>query len=264
MNGVGFILDIVAGLITGVLAGFLGIGGGFIVVPYLLWTQPGVGSLANAIAAGVLCVLPVCLVSSLTHLPHARTNPLLFEEIKRTRVHAACAALIGSGIAMWIPDRLGAAVFGCLVAFSAWSSWTGGLGRVVTALIPWKRAHLPYINAGMITGAGGGLVGGGGAFLTVPYLRFAKNFDMKQAVTGSAVLTLYIMGGASITAMLRSSLTPGSVDPVQIVTIAATGMLGVVAGTTLSQKVSPTTLKRAFSLYMFLLAGKMLFRAASG
>lgn len=258
----GHVLDAAAGFITGTLAGFLGIGGGFVIVPYLLWTQPGTGNLGNAIGAAVLCVLPICFVSSRAHLPTASRDSVLLAEICRTRYYAAGAAFVGSAIAMVIPDRIGSAVFGLLVALSAWGTWTGNLGVIVTKLIPWKRRQIPKLNAGVVAGMGGGLVGGGGAFLTVPYLRFARHFDIKQAISGSAVMTLYIMGGASVTALLHSSVTPESVDAVQIGVIAATGACGVLAGVALSRRVSPEILKRAFALYMAILAAKMLLRAA--
>lgn len=263
MTEYGHLLDAAVGLVTGALAGLLGIGGGFVIVPYLLWTQTGAGNLGNAIGAAVLCVLPICFVSSRAHLPVARRDSVLLAEIYRTRYYAAGAALIGSAVAMLIPDRVGSAIFGLLVALSAWGSWTGNLGYVVTKLIPWKRRQLPKLNAGIVAGMGGGLVGGGGAFLTVPYLRFARHFDIKQAISGSAVMTLYIMGGASITALMRSSLTPDSVDVVQVVVIAIAGACGVLGGVALARRVSPAILKKAFALYMALLAAKMLLRAAS-
>ncbi len=255
------VLDLGIGFLAGCLSGLLGVGGGFVVVPYLLSTQADGGSVANAIAAGVLCVLPVCVYSATLHGRRTQADAMLASIITDTRIYALGAAVVGSCIAMIVPDRVTAAVFAVLVAFSAWATLTGGSGRLVNRAVPLKRRLLPGINPGFFMGLGGGLIGAGGGYLTVPYLQCVRRVPIHDAISVSAVMTLYIIGGACVTAVIRAMVSVQVINWTQVVSVASAGLVGVAVGTRFGQRLSTAALKRIFAYYLVALALRMAARA---
>lgn len=255
------VLDLVVGFIAGALSGLLGVGGGFVVVPYLLATQTTGSSVANAIAAGVLCVLPICTYSAVLHSRRTRENPLLNDIITQTRIYALAAAVVGSAIAMMVPERLTASLFALLVAFSAWATLSGGSGQLVERAIPFKRRFLPRVNAGVFMGLGGGLIGAGGGYLTVPYVQCVRRMPMHDAISVSAVMTIYIIGGACVTATVRAFASVQTIHWMQVATVATAGLIGVLVGTRYGQKISTLALKRLFAFYLVALSLRMAARA---
>ena len=255
------LFDVAAGFLAGCLSGLLGVGGGFVLVPYLLATQDDAGSVANAIAAGVLCVLPACAFSATLHARRTQTNAMLTSIIASTRLYALFAAIVGSCIAMIVPDRAIAALFAMLVAFSAWSTLSGGSGQLVARAVPLKRRLLPGVNSGLFLGLGGGLIGAGGGYLTVPYLQCVRRVPIHDAISVSAVMTLYIIGGACITAALRAMVSVQIINWAQVLSIAAAGLVGVAVGTQCGQRLSNSALKRIFAYYLIALALRMTARA---
>ena len=59
-------LSIVTGLAVGFINGFMGAGGGMLVVPILMWLFKFDSKVAHSTA--VFVILPICLVSGLTYL----------------------------------------------------------------------------------------------------------------------------------------------------------------------------------------------------
>lgn len=269
------LLDATVGAVAGFLAGLLGIGGGFIIVPYLAIRNGVDVPLVTAIASAVLCVLPVCAFSAWSHKAAVGRESQLAALLRSFRLPAALAAATGSLLALALPDGVVAAVFSALVAFSAWSTLSGGAHGLVAHLVPIKRAWLPWLPPAVLIGLGGGVIGAGGGYLTVPYLQSVRLFPTHQAISGSALLTVWTIGGAAVVSLLRAltsalgvaptsapdAIATASFDWWRIGVLAAFGVLGAYVGARTCERVNARWLKRLFAIYLLVLSAQMGWRA---
>ena len=116
-----FLIFIFAGLLAGFLAGLLGIGGGFIVVPVLIFVLPGAGfseaHLAHvAIGTSLLCICITSLASTRAHHLKKAVDWDLFKLIVPGLI---IGALAGSAIAAWEPSA--SAIFAARSVSNRWS-----------------------------------------------------------------------------------------------------------------------------------------------
>jgi uncharacterized membrane protein YfcA len=91
----GFIVIVVLGLITGILSGMLGVGGGIVMVPAMVLLL----GLAQQDAQGIslLVIIPTSIVGAMTHLKKGNVVPRIVPWIAVTSV---VAAVIGSSLAI--------------------------------------------------------------------------------------------------------------------------------------------------------------------
>jgi uncharacterized membrane protein YfcA len=101
------ILLVAIALITGILAGLLGIGGGMVLVPTLLWygyetygSQPWI--IHVAIGTSLSTIIPTSISSALAHF---RKNSLSPELLKRLALPTLAGAFAGGVLTSVIPGR---------------------------------------------------------------------------------------------------------------------------------------------------------------
>ena len=109
---------IACGLVIGVLSGLTGVGGGVFIVPTLVL---GFG-LAQRVAQGtsLLAILPTAAVGALTHYRHGSVDVRAAGWIALAGVPTA---LVGSALALWLPVRVLAGLFGLFLIFAAVRTW---------------------------------------------------------------------------------------------------------------------------------------------
>jgi len=111
-------LLVLSGAVIGTISGLTGVGGGILVVPTLVF---GFG-LAQRVAQGtsLLAILPTAAVGAIVHQRHgdldARAAGLM-------SLSGAPAALLGAALAIWLPQRVLACLFGLLLAVVAVRMW---------------------------------------------------------------------------------------------------------------------------------------------
>lgn len=109
-----WLLLAVVGLAAGVLAGLLGVGGGVILVPALVLL---IGSNMNtARGTSLLVVLFTAITASITNMRNGRVDT---RDGIIAGVCGAPAALIGSFLGQWIPDRQASWLFAALLGYAA-------------------------------------------------------------------------------------------------------------------------------------------------
>ena len=113
-----YLLISACGLVIGVLSGLTGVGGGVFVVPTLVL---GFG-LAQRVAQGtsLLVILPTAAIGAITHHRHGSVDVRAVGWIAAAGVPAA---LFGAVLALWMPVRLLAALFGLFLVFAAIRTW---------------------------------------------------------------------------------------------------------------------------------------------
>jgi uncharacterized membrane protein YfcA len=251
------------GLFVGLFAGMLGIGGGMLLVPPLVFMFSAQDFLADrvlhlALGTSITTIMFTSLSSIRAH--HAR-NAVRWDIFRRAAPGLVIGTLGGSFIADWLDSRLLAIVFVIFVSYSA--------TQMILDMKPKPSRRLPG-KVGMALGAGvvgviSSLVGAGGGALSIP-LMVMCNVQMRNAVGTSAALGFPIAFAGAIgyayTGFGESDLPPLSVGYVflpALVGIVIGTFVTVPLGVRLAHTMPVTLLKRIFAVLLFLLAGRMLW-----
>ena len=113
-----YLLITVCGLAIGILSGITGVGGGVFIVPTLVL---GFG-LVQRVAQGtsLVAILPTAAVGAITHYRHGNVDVRAAGWIA---VAGVPAALIGAALALSLPVRVLAGLFGLFLIYAAIRTW---------------------------------------------------------------------------------------------------------------------------------------------
>lgn len=105
----------IIGVLAGVVAGFLGVGGGVLFVPALVvfLDQTQLSAEATSLAA----IVPVALLGAYRQYRYGNLN---MRGAAYLALFAPIGAVLGVVIANWLPERALAAAFGALMLFVAY------------------------------------------------------------------------------------------------------------------------------------------------
>ncbi len=250
------------GLGAGILAGLLGVGGGLVIVPVLLWLFsvqhfPADHLMQLALGSSLATIVVTSLASAYAHHRRGAVRWDLLAWITP-------GILVGAGLGAWLADQIsssrlqrGFALFELMVA--AQLLW--GL-RVEQALERGRRAVLPAV--GVAIGTLSALLGIGGGTLSVPFLRW-RGVDMRQAVATAAGIGFPIaLAGAVgfVWVGLDAQLPPASTGFVHWPAVAAVGVTSVISagwGAALAHRLPRRGLQQGFALVLALVGLRMLW-----
>jgi uncharacterized membrane protein YfcA len=253
------------GAFVGFLAGLLGIGGGMTMVPVLvvLFTREGFALehvLPLAIGTAVATITFTSISSARAH--HAR-GAVDWSIVRSMAPGLVAGSLVGPQIASALPARTMAAVFTLFMWFTAF--------RMVRNAPPKPSRELPGAAGLFGVGAGigllSGIVGAGGAFLSVPFM-VRCNVRMHAAVATSAALGLPIALAATVgfvyAGLRKTGLPPYSVGYVYLpglVAIAVTSTLLAPLGARAAHAMPVARLRYAFVAMLVVLGAYMWWKA---
>ncbi len=253
------------GCCTGFLAGLLGIGGGMLMVPFLTiilsnrGIDPGT-AVKMAIATSMATILFTSLASVRAH--HQRGA------VRWALVRRLAPGIIGGGL------LAGAGLFAVLKGSALALVFAGFVGFSATQMLidrkPKPGREMPgpagATAAGGVIGLVSGLVGAGGAFISVPFMTWC-NVNMHNAVATSAALgfpialsnTLgYVVAGWNLPQQANGSL--GYLMLPALAVIAAASVLTAPLGARTAHALDVKKLKRVFAVLLYGLAGYMAWR----
>ena len=253
------------GVVTGFLAGLLGIGGGMIMVPFLarVLAQRGVSS-DLAVKIAIATAMATILFTSLSTMrAHHRRGAIRWDIVRGMAPGILFGGLAaGAGVFALVKGQTLALFFAAFIGFSA--------TQMLRAAAPKPSRQLPGPGGQAATGAGigflAGLVGAGGAFIAVPFMTRC-NVPIHNAVaTGAAIgfpialaNTLgYVVGGWSQPAALPGAM--GFLYLPALVVIAAASVLIAPLGARVAHSLDVRLLRRIFALMLYMLAADMLWR----
>ncbi|MBP6901129.1 MAG: sulfite exporter TauE/SafE family protein [Burkholderiaceae bacterium] len=256
------------GCITGFLAGLLGIGGGMLMVPFLTMifgargVEPGM-AVKMAIATSMATILFTSISSVRAH--HAR-GAVRWELVRRFVPGLVAGGLLaGAGVFAVLKGAWLALVFAAFVGFSA--------TQMLRNKKPKPSRQMPGPGGTLAVGTGigflSGLVGAGGAFVSVPFMTWC-NVAMHNAVATSAALGFpialantigYVIAGWGLPPAMPGSL--GYVVLPALAVIAAASVLTAPLGARTAHAMNVAQLKRVFALLLYGLAGYMAWRAVT-
>jgi len=177
-----WIIFIIAGLVAGFLAGLLGIGGGFVLVPVLLLVLPfaGVAEMVVAhfaIGTSLLCICVIAISSAWAHHSKRAIDWGLWRIMTPGLI---LGSLLGAAFASFLSGKILIIIF------------VGGALLTALYLLSGHRpvAHpgqsrWPFLIYGHFTGAISALIGIGGGSVLVPFLVY-KGKPMVQSVATAA------------------------------------------------------------------------------
>ena len=183
-----FLLFPLLGLVAGILAGLLGVGGGLVLVAALAWLLPlfGVPPEAAMHAALASSLASIVLTAASSARAHARRGSVLWPTVAWMVPGLLLGAWLGSGVAV----KLDAQTLRWIVAgYCLLAAWQTGFGR---SRAPADGSEVPAPRGWPMSAAGGGigvlsaLVGIGGGSMTVPLLVWRGVKPVRAVGTSSA------------------------------------------------------------------------------
>ena len=256
------------GLVTGFLAGLLGIGGGMIMVPFISAILSGRGvepglAVKMAIATSMATII-FTSVSSVR--AHHQKGAVRWDIVKRLAPGIVLGAMVASlGVFALLK---GAALYFVFAAFVAFSGSQMFLDKK-----PAPMRQLPgtpgLLGAGGVIGFLSGLVGAGGGFVSVPFMTWC-NVAIHNAVATSAALGFPIalanVAGYIVAGQGLRDLPPYSFGYLwlpALIVIASCSVLMAPLGARVAHALPVSKLKRGFAVVLIALALYMLGKGLS-
>ncbi len=108
----------VSGIVVGIASGLTGVGGGTLIVP-LLGLGFGIGQRV-AQGTSLVAILPTSAIGALTHHRNGDVN---LRAAMWMGIAGVPAALAGSALALWLPQRILGGLFGVFLVLAAVRMW---------------------------------------------------------------------------------------------------------------------------------------------
>jgi len=248
------------GIFAGFLAGYLGIGGGLVLVPALSWIfsrDPATAGVAVQMA--VATSLATMLFSSLSSvLAHHRHGAILWPEVRLLLPGLLSGALIGTVIADRISSNLLGNVFG-VFALGVGLQLLRGSAQSGNRPLP---GRLPTSGIGFAIGSVSSLLGIGGGSLTVPWLLWhgqkTRNAIATAAACGYPIAIAGTLGFVLLGENTASAVTLGYVNLQALLGVALFSVLGAPLGVAAIHRSKPLFARRVFAGFLLIVALKML------
>jgi uncharacterized membrane protein YfcA len=254
---------LVAGAFSGLVAGLFGVGGGVVIVPVLtlLFESQGVDP-AVVIKVAVGTSLATIVVTSISSIySHHRRGAVDWPIWRRIVPGILVGALAGAFIVDLMPGQVLYLAFVAFLYLMALRMFFGQVG-----------GHRPLPGTPGISGGGvvigviSALMGIGGGTLSVPFLTYCS-VPVKRAVATAAAIGLPIAlsstAGMLYTGLDESGLPEGSIGYVNLPAfggIVVASVLFAPLGARLAHRLPDRWLKRAFALFLVLMASRMAYR----
>jgi uncharacterized membrane protein YfcA len=255
---------IIGGVITGLLAGLFGIGGGAVIVPVLyevfrVLDVPDTVRMQLCVGTSLAIIVPTTIQSYLTH----RAKGLVVPGVLRLwTVPAVLGVVCGAAIAYVAPSAVFKIAFVVIAGFIATKFMFAGDRWNLGTVLPGPGPMRLY---GFIIGLTSSLMGvSGGSLSNIALTLYGKSIH--QAVATSAGLGVpitmvgtlgYILAGWHDRALLPP-LSLGFVSLIGVVIMAPVSSIAAPYGARLAHRLSRRTLEVAFASFLLLISLRFL------
>jgi uncharacterized membrane protein YfcA len=263
----GFMFEVIAlylavGAVAGVLAGLLGIGGGLVIVPMLVFCmelQNLPQELIMHLALGT-SMASIMFTSVSSFMAHHRRGAVEWSVVRRI----VAGILVGTLLGAWVAAQMSTGalkIFFVIFLYYVCYQMLSGKKPKPSRVMPGAAG---MFGAGNVIGVVSSLVGIGGGTLSVPFMVW-HNIPIHKAIGTSAAIGFpiavagtvgYIMNGWGVDSLPPYSL--GYVSLVALVSIAVMSVITAPLGVRLAHSLPVDKLKRVFALILFLVGTKML------
>ncbi len=247
--------DVGVGAGAGVVSGLFGVGGGLVLVPYLVLVRGWEQKRAQATA-----LVMVAMAATAALVAYAWSGMVAWAAAGPILVGGLIGAVIGSAIVARTRSWVLQIAFAVLLLVAAL--------RLVTAPVPESGTDafamtpglaVAYVASGLAMGVLSALLGIGGGILLVPLLVAAFGYDQRLA----AGTSLAVMGLIALMGAVRQG-THGSTDWRAGTLLGAGGALGGIAGATLAQVLPLEVLTWLFAVLLVITAARLARTGGQG
>jgi uncharacterized membrane protein YfcA len=251
------------GLVAGILAGLLGVGGGIVIVPMLVFIFPWQGMPAELVQITALgtSLASITITSVASFRAHDKRGAVRWDIWRGITPGILLGTFGGGFLAAALPITFLKGFFVCFVYCVAI--------QMLLDFKPKAGRQLPGVcgmnGVGGIIGVVSSLVGIGGGTLSVPFLSWC-NIPLHTAVGTSAAIGFpiavagalsYIWNGLSAPNLPPYSL--GYVNLMALGGIVAASYLTAPLGAKLAHSLPVSRLKRIFAVFLLCIATRMLW-----
>jgi uncharacterized membrane protein YfcA len=256
----------ITGLVSGVFAGLLGIGGGAIIVPALAFAFDALGfpdSMAQhvAVASSLAIIIPTGIMSARSHHKRGAVDTGI---LRLWAPFVLAGTLIGGLMAGWFSGDVLRVVFGVMALVIAVNIVTPFQQRLMGHL---KGSPLTHRIAASIVGYISALMGVGGGSLSVPTIAAFGETMHKAVGTGAAIGVFIAVGGTIgfiVSGWAQPGMPPLSLGYVNLIAVALVGGFAALmapVGAALAHRLDQKTLKYVFAVFLVLVGLNMIWRA---
>lgn len=245
------------GLFAGLLAGLLGVGGGLVIVPFLvaLYSLQGFAPQALMQLAVGSSLATIVFTSLSSMRAHHRRGAVDWPVMLQLSTGILAGAGVSGSLAHWMGGAALAVVFGVFeLAVALQLGFLSGAAAHRQA-----PGRVRNLVAGALIGVLSALLGIGGGTLTVPYLVW-HNIDVRRAIGTSAACGLpiaavgtlgFVWAGRQVQGLPDAS--SGYVYWPAVLAISAASVAAAPLGARLAHRLDRLLLRRLFALFLFVL-----------
>ena len=249
-----YLLAPLAGIFVGIESGLLGMGGGSILVPVLLF----VFQLPIKEAIGTsLCIIVLTAFSGI--IVHWKEKQVHLKLAIVMALTGVIGAQLGSCLNKIIPDNIIKLIFTVVVIIFGFKMWIGTNN---------ERKETPAVNTsdirfnkslalilGLIAGTGSGLLGIGGALIMLPVMHIFLRVPMNICVGTSLFIVFFNSLSGAVGYISR-----GDANLKLAILIAVGSVAAAPFGAKLSVKISREKLRKIFAVVLALAGIAILFK----
>ena len=254
----------VTGLVAGVMAGLLGVGGGIVIVPvlYHLFTLLGIDESVRmhvTVGTSLATIIPTSIMSSRAH---RRKGSLNMDLIRALMPGVVVGVALGSIASRFLDGSVLTAVFAAMALLVALNMAFKRDGFAVADGLP-GRAGTALLGGGI--GGVSTLMGIGGGTLSVPLLNALK-VPMHTAVGTGAMLGMvisipgalaFVVNGLDVP--MRPPLCLGYVNLLGFALIVPATLMTTGWGATLAHRIDARRLRQVFAAFLALTSLRMFY-----
>ncbi|MDL2274923.1 sulfite exporter TauE/SafE family protein [Desulfosarcina sp. OttesenSCG-928-G10] len=254
---------LLVGAVAGILAGLLGIGGGLVIVPMLIFCFAGErlpDAMIMHLALGT-SLASIMFTSVSSFWAHHKRGAVHWDVVKKIVIGIFTGTFIGSCIAAQLSTRF---LKGFFVVFLYYVAI-----QMLANKKPKASRHIPgypaMFGVGNVIGAVSSLVGIGGGTLSVPFMVWC-NMPVHHAIGTSAAIGFpiaiagtigYICNGLAVPDLPARCL--GYIYLPALLGIVLASVLTAPLGVWLAHRLPVNGLKRVFAVLLLIVGSKMLY-----
>jgi uncharacterized membrane protein YfcA len=255
---------VIGGVITGILAGLFGIGGGAVIVPVLyevfgVLAVPDEVRMQLCVGTSIAVILPTTVRSYLTHRQKGLVIPRV---IRLWAIPAVLGVICGSVIAAFAPPAVFKIAFVLIAGFIATKFLFAGDRWNLGTELPGPLLMTAY---GFVIGLAGSLMGvSGGSLSNIVLTLYGKPIHNAVATSAGLGVPITIVGtlGYILAGLPQQALLPplsvGFVSLIGIAVMAPVSSLTAPYGARLAHRLSRRALEIAFSSFLLLVSARFL------
>ena len=253
------------GLVSGVLAGLLGVGGGIVIVPVLSYVLPLLGvpeatQMKVAVATSLATIIPTSIISARKHFSKGTMDvPLL----KSMAAPMLVGVVVGTVLAIWLRGPALSLVFATIALLVALNMGLTGTDFKIRDSMP---TGAPRAGIAASIGAFSTMMGIGGGTVGVPIMTMF-GAPIRAAVSTASAFGLIISVPATIGLIFagigaegRPPYSLGWVNLIGFALIVPSSIIATPWGVTLAHTIPPLWLKRAFAIFLAVTSIRMFYK----